>query len=385
MRLGEPTNRRDQRDILYRKAEVASAVSSCQCDHRIRTCLSSVEGWNLHSQPGRFFLVPSSLGGLSEDTEHRNRQHTSAGSSPSIMQDIEGARNEKDDGAEPVAPVRKARTQVQDASSDYVRSGERTILQLLEHGRHFEEQSVSRLIVAGIMAGSLITFGAALSVFLSTGIEELGVSRLFTALGFIVGFSAVIFTGSALFTEINVVVPIVLVRNFTEYGSGCIKCLRFWAIVFLSNGLGAMLVASMMKGADVFTSEADRDHLQAIIDKKNAHIEDGAKGWFTALLSGMLGNWLVGLAAFFASKGRTLPGKLFGIALPVTAFVSLGVQHSPANMGYMSLGMVHDMVVFKDAYLWNIIPAAIGNIFGAVLFVVFPLWYMHFHKEDKTE
>jgi formate transporter len=272
-----------------------------------------------------------------------------------------------------------------DASSDYVRSGAATLRQLLSHGRHFEEQSVTRLVVAGLLAGSLITFGAALSIFLSTGVAALGPARLLTALGFIVGFSGVIFTGAALFTEVNVVVPMVLVRNATEYRTACYKCLRYWVLVFVCNALGAILVASMMQGAHVFSLDADREHLQAIIDKKNAHIEDGAKGWWTAVLSGILGNWLVGLAAFFASKGRTLPGKLWGIALPVTAFVSLGVQHSPANMGYMSLGMVHDMVTFREAYLWNIFPAALGNIVGAILFVVLPLWYMHFEKDDKIE
>lgn len=229
-----------------------------------------------------------------------------------------------------IAPVAK----------DYVRSGDATIGALLLHGAHFQEMPTFKVIVAGLMAGSLITFGAALSVFLSTGIEEAGIARLFTSFGFIVGFTAVIFSGAALFTEINVVVPMVLVQNAKELKPVCLQCLRFWALVFLCNALGAALVAGMMLGADVFSSEADLDHLQQIIDKKTASIENGARGWFTVVLSGMLGNWLVGMAAFFASKGRTLPGKFIGIALPVTAFVSLGVQHSPANMGYMSIGMV---------------------------------------------
>jgi len=50
---------------------------------------------------------------------------------------------------------------------------------------------------------------------------------------------------------------------------------------------------------------------------------------------------LVGLAAIFAQSGRTMVDKFIGLALPVTAFVILGVQHSPANMGYFSLALVH--------------------------------------------
>jgi formate/nitrite transporter FocA (FNT family) len=303
-----------------------------------------------------------------------------------MVKDVEKAEQKvsrEQDAVEYEQELQLAAPEHTSPSPDYVRSGEATILEILEHGLHFEEMTLLQVIVAALMAGSLITFGAALSVLLSTGIEEKGIARLFAAFGFVVGFSSVNFSGAALFTEINVMVPLVLVHNFHQYKAVCLKCLRFWAIAFICNGLGAILVASMMKGADVFASSADQENLHSIIHKKNAHIADGASGWFTVVLSGMLGNWLVGLAAFFASKARTLPGKFVGIALPVTAFVTLGVQHSPANMGYMSLGMVLDMVDFKDAYLWNIIPAAVGNVIGAVVFVVFPLWYIHFYKEKN--
>jgi formate transporter len=226
---------------------------------------------------------------------------------------------------------------------DYVRSNESTILNLLDHGSHLEQMSLPKLIVAGLMAGCLITFGAALSVLLSTGIEQEGIARLFTSFGFIVGFSAVIFSRAALFTEINVVVPLVVVKNLSDYTSVCRKCIWFWAAVFICNGLGAILVGIMMRGVDTFAFDADLEHLQLVINKKNVNIQDGVQGWFTVILSGMMGNWLVGMAAYFASKARTLPGKFIGIALPVTAFVTLGVQHSPANMGYMSIGMVSSL------------------------------------------
>ena len=32
----------------------------------------------------------------------------------------------------------------------------------------------------------------------------------------------------------------------------------------------------------------------------------GAQGWFKAVISGVFANWLVGLAAFFATMGRSL-------------------------------------------------------------------------------
>ena len=62
----------------------------------------------------------------------------------------------------------------------------------------------------------------------------------------------------------------------------------------------------------------------------------GMEGWFAVLLSGILGNWLVGMAAFLATAARTVSGMILGVLFPIIAFVAIGAQHSPANMGYFS-------------------------------------------------
>ena len=54
----------------------------------------------------------------------------------------------------------------------------------------------------------------------------------------------------------------------------------------------------------------------------------------------MPANWLVGMAAFFATMGRTIIGKFVPVALAVSLFVTIGVQHGPANMGHFSLIML---------------------------------------------
>lgn len=50
-----------------------------------------------------------------------------------------------------------------------------------------------------------------------------------------------------------------------------------------------------------------------------------------ALLSGVLANWLVGMAAFFATMGRTIFGKYIPVLLAVTTFVAAGFQHAPGQ------------------------------------------------------
>ena len=166
----------------------------------------------------------------------------------------------------------------------------------------------------------------------------------------------------------------------------CIQCIKFWLIVLIGNFIGALLMGLMLDGSFIF-HESENERLQEIIDKKLSHKDKGTEGWFSAILSGMVGNWLVGMAAFFASSGISIPGKFIGLALPVLTFVTLGVQHSPANMGYFGIALTsrHDNqidITWSDAILWNIIPAAIGNIFGAAIFVAMLMYYCHIHGHN---
>jgi len=90
----------------------------------------------------------------------------------------------------------------------------------------------------------------------------------------------------------------------------------------------------------------------------------------------MPANWLVGMAAFFATMGRTIIGKFVPVALAVSLFVTIGVQHGPANMGHFSLIMLGGGGPgWGPAVLWNIVPAGLGNVVDGALLVVLPLWF----------
>lgn len=80
----------------------------------------------------------------------------------------------------------------------------------------------------------------------------------------------------------------------------------------------------------------------------------------------MLGNRLVGMAAFVALMSRTIIGKYVQVLVIVTAFVASGFMHSPANMAYFSLARPDGIGPGWGAALECILPAAIGNILGDV-------------------
>ncbi len=249
------------------------------------------------------------------------------------------------------------------------------VLGFLEHAEEFLASSPPRQLVLAFAAGSFITFGAVLSVALTTGVDQVGLSRLLLGLGFSAGFIMVILSGSSLFTEINVLLPEMFLSRPRDF---CRRCWRFWLITYLGNAAGALFVGLMVAGAELL-GEAQQLRLFEILDEKMELRDIGPEGWGAVVLSGILGNWLVGMAAFLATAARTVTGKILGILFPIITFVAIGAQHSPANMGYFSVGLIEggSGIGWGEAIWWNIIPASLGNVIGGAALVAFLFWFTY--------
>lgn len=240
-----------------------------------------------------------------------------------------------------------------------------------------------KALVLSIMAGAFITFGALFSILISAGVQTTGLVLLLQGFGFSVGFFMVILSGALLFTETNVVLPASLLNCSTK--DLAVGALKFWVVAIIGNVIGAYFTGLIMNFAHHYPPEV-MDNLAHIIDKKMYYYRGhDTSHWFQALVSGMFGNWLVGMAAVFAIMGKTIIGKYIPIFLAVSLFVAANFQHSPANMGYFSLIMpTGNGPGWENAILWNLIPAAIGNILGGIFLVALPLWYALNPTEKKN-
>ena len=160
--------------------------------------------------------------------------------------------------------------------------------------------------------------------------------------------------------------------------------LRFWALAWFGNLAGAWLFGNVIALAQLYPTEVVGT-LAETVDGKLAYRElGGAANWWRLVLSGILANWLVGMAAFFAFMGRTIIGKYIPVLLAVMLFVAAGFQHSPANMGFFSLFIAHGGDLdWGTALGWNIIPAGIGNMIGAATLVAIPYWYVFRQRADE--
>lgn len=232
--------------------------------------------------------------------------------------------------------------------------------------------SVGQILVLAVIAGGFITAGAIFSLLLGASVEASGPQRLLEGLGFSTGFFFVILVSAVLFTEANVTMPSV----YLACKSPARQIARFWVLAWLGNLIGAIVIGGLIVLAQDFGTDVT-GLLDRVIAAKLSWREDGGVGaWLEIVASGMLANWLVGMAAFFAVMGRTIIGKYIPVFLAVTLFVAANFQHSPANMGYFSLAeWMGNGPGWDVALVWNIIPAGIGNLIGGSLFVALPFWY----------
>ncbi|MCH8346599.1 MAG: formate/nitrite transporter family protein [Chloroflexi bacterium] len=257
------------------------------------------------------------------------------------------------------------------------------VLRFLDHAEEFFAAGPLRQLVLAFAAGSFITFGAVLSVALTVDVDSVGISRLLLGLGFSAGFILVILSGSALFTEINVLLPEMFLSRPRDL---CRRCWPFWFIAIVGNLMGALFVGSMISGAHVL-GPLQEERLFELLEEKMQFQELGTEGWFVVLVSGILGNWLVGMAAFLATAARTVTGKILGLVFPIVTFVAIGVQHAPANMGYFATGLIGggSGVGWGEAIWWNLVPASLGNIIGGALFVALLFWYTYGRDAEQRQ
>jgi len=260
---------------------------------------------------------------------------------------------------------------------------EKVLLEMAEVGsRRASSMSTTQVLVLSILAGAFITAGALFSVLLSEGSTNPGTARLLEGFGFSTGFFLVILTGSLLFTEINVEMPATLLGGDTKALGAQVA--KLWGLAAIGNMVGSFVMGWAMVEVSSF-SPAFHEQLREIVAAKMRFREvGGSGGWAKAVLSGVIANWLVGIAAFLSVMGRSIIGKYIPVFLTVSLFVAGGFLHSPANMGYFSLAEHGGYGPgWGPAFGWSLAPAALGNILGAVFLVALPLWYAVTHSTEN--
>ena len=251
----------------------------------------------------------------------------------------------------------------------------------------------SKTFVLAIAAGALIAFSAQVSLTVMTGTEQVswGLAKLVGAMTFATGLMMVVLTGAELFTG-NVMMSFAVIEKKTSLA----KLLRNWTIVYLGNLVGSIILATLI----YFSGCSHNSHEALGVMGLTTAYTKASLPLVEAFTRGILCNWLVCLAIWMASSSRHVIGKIFAIFFPIMTFVASGYEHSIANMYFLTNGLFLkntpavvaasgltadqlSVLNLKTCILGNLIPVTLGNMVGALVFVVLLFWTAYLRDDHN--
>jgi len=240
-----------------------------------------------------------------------------------------------------------------------------------------------KLLLLGVLAGAYIAFGAQASQMASFGLVSdpvtFGAGKVVAGAVFPVGLMMVVLCGAELFTGNCLMVTGLFDKKF---GMGAM--LRNWAIVYVGNFIGSMIMVLMISYSGLL--ETGGGMLGALVVK--TAVSKCSLSFGKAFILGILCNWMVCLAIWMATGAQVAIGKMFAIWFCIGLFIVSGFEHSVANMYFIPAGILaagNDAFVqaagvdtaglgFSAFIVKNLIPVTLGNIVGGSIFVGCTYW-----------
>jgi len=226
------------------------------------------------------------------------------------------------------------------------------------------------LLTLGMLAGAFIAFGGLFYTFAITGSElGFGPTRMLGGLAFSLGLILVVVGGAELFTGNNS-----LVMAWAEYRVSAAALLRNWALVYVANFVGALLVVALVLAAEVM-AVVDGAVIKTAISIAEQKI---ALDPVVAFSKGVLCNVFVCLAIWLCLASHSVSGKVLAIVFPISAFVTLGLEHCVANMYLIPIGMwAASGAIDWPALAMNLLPVTLGNMLGGGVLVALVYWVVY--------
>lgn len=263
------------------------------------------------------------------------------------------------------------------------------VIDVYEHKAHYP---VLKSVVLGLLAGAFIALGGFAAAVSSHGIENYGVAKLVAGAVFPVGLIMILLGGTDLFTG-NILLTVPFIDGRLKFKT----VLKNWTIIYLSNFVGALLVAAMIYYSGLLDGNSFKLGGYAL----KVAVTKASLTPVKSLFSGILCNFLVCLAVWLSFAAKDIVGKIFAIWFPIMAFIIGGFEHSVANMYYFSIALLAKgnsayaksfeiteeklaHLNFNDIIFHNMIPVTIGNIIGGGILIGAAFW-VAFKYTAKTK
>lgn len=227
--------------------------------------------------------------------------------------------------------------------------------------------ALDKLLMLGLLAGAFIAFGAAFYTLVITGSTlGLGPTKLFGGVAFSLGLILVAVGGAELFTGNNLIV-----MAWADGEVSTASLARNWVGTFISNGAGALVIATLVFFSGILLNSGVGDSARAIAEAKMQ------LSFTEAFTRGILCNALVCLAIWLSFTSHRVTGKILAILFPITAFVALGFEHSIANFYLIPIGILMGADGGMVGFVNNLVPVTLGNIIGGGGAVALVYWVIY--------
>lgn len=245
-------------------------------------------------------------------------------------------------------------------------------------------------LALSVLAGVFISFGAMFSTFvIHDSLLTVGFTRLIGGFAFCLGLILVIVAGAELFTGNTLLVMAYVSKKITLK-----KLLRNWGIVFIGNFIGAIIMVLLVFWSDHWAMnnyKVGAKALQIAIDK--VHLS-----FMIAFIRGILCNIIVCLAVWLCFSCRNTGDKIMAIIFPITAFATLGFEHSIANMYFISAGLLLkntaavqgltnpaaiNSLTYGSFLIKNLLPVTLGNIVGGSIVIGIIYWFIYLRRDAQ--
>jgi len=141
---------------------------------------------------------------------------------------------------------------------------------------------------------------------------------------------------------------------------------------YIVNLIGSLFLAWLMVQSGVFSAAPQLDFVIKVTTAKMT-----APFW-QLFVRGILANWLVCLAVWMASRTSSDAAKLGLIFWCLFGFIAPGFEHSVANMSLLGIGLFlpHPATISWAGYVYNLVPATLGNIVSGSIFMGGLYWFV---------
>jgi formate/nitrite transporter FocA (FNT family) len=231
---------------------------------------------------------------------------------------------------------------------------------VIEDGQSELERGTPGLAFSGFVAGLNVPFGAVATAVFAVLTGGMGiVPMLFSPLGFLI----VILGQAELFTAHTVSGVAATLKEFAYWRS----LIRLWVVVLVFNLLGTAFFAAIMVYGKVLPPSA----LRFLLDESNKILEFG---FWSVVLKGILGGWLVGLMPWLVASSKDTISEFFSIYALALLIPVAGLPHCVVGSSEFLISLFSGDIYVSQYLGGFLMPTTFGNMIGGLGLVTLLNW-----------